>query len=228
MRGAMRRAKAEIARGKEKKPRDFDGASPSAKVPPMEPKASRRELTKAQNREVILTAARTVFAQLGFAKASVRDVIRATPLASGTFYNYFKSKEEVYQALRDEAALAVRPSLRAARLAATTADAFVSSGFRAFFAFTLSRRDAEAVTEASRFRMDSPEVLAGFSELREDIDAAIARGLFAPLDAGLLASAIAGIAFELAQQIKAGRDIEEATAFATGLVLGGIAALPKI
>ena len=59
---------------------------------------SRRELTKAQNRETILTAAKSVFAQMGFAAASVRDIIRATPLASGTFYNYFKSKEEVYQA----------------------------------------------------------------------------------------------------------------------------------
>lgn len=192
-----------------------------------EPKASRRELTKAQNREVILTAARSVFVQLGFAKATVRDVIRATPLASGTFYNYFKSKEEVYQALRDEAALAVRPSLRAARLAATTADEFLSSGFRAFFAFSVSRHDAGAVTEASRFRMDSPEVLAGFAELREDIDAAIARGVFPPLDAGLLAPAIIGIAFELAQQVKAGRDAEDAVGFATALVLGGVAALPK-
>ena len=64
--------------------------------------SSRREITKAQNRETILAAARQVFAQMGFAAATVRDVIRATPLASGTFYNYFKSKEEVYQALRDE------------------------------------------------------------------------------------------------------------------------------
>ena len=192
-----------------------------------EPKASRRELTKAQNREVILTAARRVFAQLGFAKATVRDVIRATPLASGTFYNYFKSKDEVYQALRDEAALAVRPSLRAARLAATTAEEFLSSGFRAFFAFSVSRHDTGAVTEASRFRMDSPEVLAGFAELREDIDAAIARGVFPPLDAGLLAPAIIGIAFEMAQQVKAGRDAEDAVGFATAWVLGGVAALPK-
>jgi len=192
-----------------------------------EPKASRRELTKAQNREVILTAARSVFAQLGFAKATVRDVIRATPLASGTFYNYFKSKEEVYQALRDEAALAVRPSLRAARLDATTAEEFLSTGFRAFFAFSVSRHDAGAVTEASRIRMDSPEVLAGFAELREDIEAAIARGLFPPLDAGLLAPAIIGIAFEMAQQVKAGRDVEDAVGFATALVLGGVAALPK-
>jgi AcrR family transcriptional regulator len=190
-----------------------------------EPKASRREITKAQNRDVILTAARGVFAQIGFGKATVRDVIRATPLASGTFYNYFKSKEEVYQALRDEAALAVRPKLREARQAAATAEEFLESGFRTFFAFVLSRRDEGAVSEASRFRMDSPEVLAGFAELREDLEAAIARGLFPPLDAGLLAGSIAGIAFELGEQVKAGRDGEEAAGFATALVMGGVRAL---
>jgi len=187
-----------------------------------EPKASRRDLTKAQNREVILTAARSVFAQMGFAKATVRDVIRATPLASGTFYNYFKSKEEVYQALRDEAALAIRPSLRQARLTAATPEDFLAGGFRAFFSFVLSRRDAGAVAETSRFRMDSPEVLAGFGELREDLESAVARGLFPAIDAALLASSVVGIAFELGEQVKAGRDVEDVTRFATALVLGGV------
>src|SRR5262249_21944103 len=95
--------------------------------------SSRRELTKAQNRETILEAARLVFAQLGFATATVRDIIRATPLASGTFYNYFKSKEQVYQALRDEEALALRPRLASARASATTAEEFIAANFRAFF-----------------------------------------------------------------------------------------------
>ena len=90
-------------------------------------------MTKTQNRDAILAAARQVFAQMGFAAATVRDIIRATPLASGTFYNYFKSKEEVYQALRDDVALAVRPRLRAARLGAVTAEEFFAASFGAFF-----------------------------------------------------------------------------------------------
>jgi len=186
----------------------------------------RRERTKAQNRETILTAARGVFAELGFAAATVRDVIRATPLASGTFYNYFKSKEEVYQALRDQVALEVRPRLRAARLAAASGEDFVAANFRAYFRFIAERRGAAPAAEASRFRMDSPEVLAGLAELREDISAAIARGLFPPLDAGLLASAIAGIAFEMGESVKQGRDPDAAALFAIGLVMGGISALP--
>jgi AcrR family transcriptional regulator len=64
----------------------------------------KREQTKAQNRQLILEAARNVFAELGYGATTVRDIIRATPLASGTFYNYFKSKEEVFQAIHDESA----------------------------------------------------------------------------------------------------------------------------
>src|ERR1700753_1683885 len=107
----------------------------------MEAKASanRRGPPKRQNRETILAAARGVFAELGFAAATVRDVIRATPLASGTFYNYFKSKEEVYQALRDQVALEVRPALREARQAAGTGEGFVAANFQVYFRFIAQR-----------------------------------------------------------------------------------------
>src|SRR5476649_2543458 len=95
----------------------------------------KREQTKVQNRDLILEAARQVFAELGFGAATVRDIIRATPLASGTFYNYFKSKEEVYQAIRDEVALAIRPRLRETRARAETVEDFISGSFRTFFEF---------------------------------------------------------------------------------------------
>ena len=187
--------------------------------------ATRREQTKIQNRETILAAARQVFAQLGFAAATVRDLIRATPLASGTFYNYFKSKEEVYQALRDEVALTIRPRLREARLQAASREEFLASSFDAFFRFVAEDRGSrQSVPE--RFRMDSPEVLAGFAELREDIEAAMARGLLPETDAAALGAALTGVAFELAERVKAGADVEAMTRFATALFLGGLAALP--
>jgi AcrR family transcriptional regulator len=185
---------------------------------------ARREQTKIQNRETILAAARQVFAQLGFAAATVRDIIRATPLASGTFYNYFKSKEEVYQALRDEVALKVRPRLREARRSANNQEEFLAASFRAFFEFVAeSRGDTQPVPEL--FRMDSPEVLAGFAELREDIIAAMGSGLLPQTDAAALGAALTGVAFELAERVKAGADVEETTRFATALFLGGLPAL---
>jgi AcrR family transcriptional regulator len=186
---------------------------------------SRREMTKAQNRETILAAARTVFAEMGFASATVRDVIRATPLASGTFYNYFKSKEEVYQALRDDVALQVRPQLRQARQTAASLEDFLAAGFRTFFEFVAARRPETPSVDTSRFRMDSPEVLLGFAELREDLDAAMTAGLLPTVNAALLTAALTGVAFELGDRVKQGGDVEDATRFATALFLGGLPAL---
>src|ERR1700757_2635165 len=103
---------------------DSSLAKPAPVVRAAEP-PGKREQTKVQNRELILDAARKVFAELGFGATTVRDIIRATPLASGTFYNYFKSKEEVYQAIQDDVALAIRPRLRDLRKLARTVEEFI-------------------------------------------------------------------------------------------------------
>ena len=66
-----------------------------------------------------------------------------------------------------------------------------------------------------------------FAELREDIAAAQARGLLPPADAASLSAALVGVAFELAQQVKAGADVGQVTAFATQLFLGGMGALTR-
>src|SRR5215475_13430263 len=106
---------------------------PQSSPPPA--RAGKREQTKVQNRHLILEAARRVFAELGYGATTVRDIIRATPLASGTFYNYFKSKEEVFQAIQDESALRIRPRLREERARAGTIEEFISSTFRTFFEY---------------------------------------------------------------------------------------------
>src|ERR1700679_2947813 len=147
---------------------------------PRPKQAGKREQTKVHNRQIILEAARQVFAELGYGATTVRDIIRATPLAAGTFYNYFKSKEEVYEAIRDEVALVIRPRLRDERNKAATVEDFISGTFRTFFEFVSSDevnfRNLRHSADHPRVRMDTPEVIAGFEELREDLEGAIARG----------------------------------------------------
>jgi AcrR family transcriptional regulator len=197
------------------------------------PKPSgKREQTKLQNRQLILEAARQVFAEMGYGAATVRDIIRATPLASGTFYNYFKSKEEVYEAIRDEVALVIRPRLREERNRAGTIEEFISGTFRTFFEFVSSDevnfRNLRHSADNTRVRMDTPEVIAGFEELREDLERAIARGVFPPVDADFLMAAIVGVAFEITERLlrRERRDPAYAAAFATALFMGGVRTLP--
>ena len=193
----------------------------------------KREETKASNRQAIIDAARIVFAELGYGTTTVRDIIRATELASGTFYNYFKSKEEVFQALQDETALRVRPRLRAERIRARNFEEFVSGSFRAFFDFVKNDHTTFATMrrnpDMQRVRIDTPEVIAGFDELRADLELAIANGVVPATDADLLMAAMVGVAFEVANHLVLRRDLsaEDAAKFATALFMGGVQALPK-
>jgi len=192
----------------------------------------KREETKASNRQAIIDAARRVFAELGYGATTVRDIIRATDLASGTFYNYFKSKEEVLQALRDETALRVRPRLRAERIRARNFEEFISGSFRTFFDFVKNDQTRFATMrrnhELQNVRIDTPEVIAGFDELRADLEVAIERGVVPDTDADLLMAAMVGVAFEVANHMIA-RDlsVDDAATFATALFLGGVQALPR-
>ena len=193
----------------------------------------KREETKASNRQAIIDAARRVFAELGYGATTVRDIIRATDLASGTFYNYFKSKEEVFQALQDETALRVRPRLRAERIRARTFEEFISGSFRTFFDFVKNDHTTFATMrrnpEMQRVRIDTPEVIAGFDELRIDLERAISSGVMPDTDPDLLMAAMIGVAFEVGHLIIARDDLtaDEAAKFATALFLGGVQALPK-
>ncbi len=193
----------------------------------------KRERTKAENRQAILDAAREVFAELGYGETTVRDIIRRTGLASGTFYNYFKSKEEVFQALMDASALRIRPRIRAERIRATNFEQFVAGTFYAYFEYLsldqpmhrVMRRNSGSI----RVRMDSPEVVAGFDELRKDIERAISQGVLPKVDPEYLTASFVGIAFEVGDKMleREPVDTQGAADFATSLFLGGVKNLPR-
>ncbi len=200
--------------------------------PEREKKLGKREQTKANNREAILKAAREVFAELGYGATTVRDIIRRTGLASGTFYNYFKAKEDVFQALMDQRALLVRPRLRDMRATAKTFEEFIRGCFLSYFEALAADEDTALVvrrnTGAIRVRMDTPEIVAGFSELEDDIRHAIEIGLLPEVDVSYLTAAFVGVAFEIgdAMFLDGEADTDKATEFATALFMGGIKALP--
>ena len=186
----------------------------------------RRERTKAANREAILTAARRVFIDLGYGAASVRDIVRGTDLATGTFYNYFPDKESVLAALVDEIGVEARARVRATRMAATTLEGFVAGGFRAYFEFlvedpetvALMRRNAGTI----RTKFDEPALGAGIQELREDLETAVRAGRIPSHDADLMAAAMVGAGVEVGLLMveRDPPDVERTVAFVTNVFLG--------
>ncbi len=193
---------------------------------------SRREQTKAHNRQAILDAAREVFTEMGYGAASIRDVVRRTDLASGTFYNYFPDKQSVFQAVLEERTTELRRRLRETRAGATDAEAIVREGFHAYFSFIaedqplfeMLRRNAGTV----RALFDTPALATGIHELLEDLRTLAARGELSPaLDLDALAAAMGGVAFELGIRMteQDPPDVERTAHFASELFLGGMGRL---
>jgi AcrR family transcriptional regulator len=190
--------------------------------------AGRRDAAKAANRAAIIAAAGATFVELGYGAATVRDIVRRTDLAAGTFYNYFPDKEAVLRAIVEEAATEARRRVRAARRRARTLQEFLADGFRAYYEFLaedpatfhLVRRNAGTI----RALFDSPALGAGVDELAEDLRAGIAAGLLPHMDVEYAARAIIGAAFEVGVLMleRDPPDIEGAARFVTELFAGGI------
>jgi AcrR family transcriptional regulator len=194
-------------------------------------RGGKRERNKAENRQEILEAARRVFADLGFEAATIRDVIGATKLAAGTFYNYFPDKESVLRTLLDETLGEMQDRTKATRHDAATVEDIVRGTIAVSFGmldddpqvFDLLRRNADAI----RVILNEPGFVSNRDELARDLEAAIRRSGGPAIDADYLTAAISGLAFEVAAvAVERPRpDLAAAADFATSLVLGGLSAL---
>ena len=94
---------------------------------------SRREQNKAANRSAILAAARRLFIERGFDAVNVRDIVRGTHLAAGTFYNYFPDKESVFRALVDEQMASLTVQLTNIRQSADSLEVFLHATYALVF-----------------------------------------------------------------------------------------------
>jgi AcrR family transcriptional regulator len=59
----------------------------------------RKEREKERRRQQIMVAAKRVFSEKGFNKATMEDIAQEAELSPGTLYLYFKNKEELYASL---------------------------------------------------------------------------------------------------------------------------------
>ncbi len=191
----------------------------------------KREQTKAANRLAILDAAREVFGEVGFEAATVRDIIRRTSLSVGAFYNYYRSKEEVFDALADDGARRFRPILEAQSAKARDFESYLRAAVRAYFDFIAGEHGSwPSVEEPIRYSRSTPEMLAVFEEVRRVFAGVMDQGLAPKVDLDYLAAACIAIAREVGDEMVNRRppDVEGATEFVVRLVLGGLPALPKL
>jgi AcrR family transcriptional regulator len=191
--------------------------------------AGRRAQTKVRNRDAILAAARRVFAELGFEAASVRDIIRRTNLASGTFYNYFRSKEEIARALAADAAERLRPVLRARPDETVDLEAWLDRAIHAYFNFLVDEYGS-AVAGRPHVRIDAtPAQRAVFEEVRASLMRILGDRLAPQADTAYLTAGAIGIARYVGEQMlrRTPPDPDGAARFAVRLILHGLPAAAR-
>jgi AcrR family transcriptional regulator len=191
-----------------------------------------RQQQKVENRAKLIAAARKVFAEKGLASATARDIVRETDLASGTFYNYFDSKEDAFRAVFDEFAEPARVTGREKRLQpGLDLEQRVYDAYRSWFElvasdpemFELMRRNADAVGMMGAHDLFAEAV----RELVEDMEQWVAEGqLPAEVEPWLpqVARAIAGGGFQIAAHMadEGVSDADATARFCTRLMLEGL------
>lgn len=191
----------------------------------------KREQNKQANRAALLDAARRCFLEMGYEAVTVRDIVRLTDLASGTFYNYFPDKESMFREILALHMDDLNQKLHEVRQQAESIEGFIRSAYQTFFHkigndpdfFRLILRNEYAVRSLFRDAVIGVPMRA----LREDIRDAIRRGVFPETEVNLLAASFYGTAFEIGRVMveQPGTTPEAAAEFATALLTSGVAGL---
>jgi len=155
--------------------------------------------TGLETRAKLLVAARRAFAELGYAKARVEDVVSRAGVGHGTFYAYFPNKRAALVALIQE---------NAATLVDLASQPWRAGGVRASLMEVLGGladlydRDADVIALATEASVQDPELGAVLDEVRRqfrnriarNIERAQSQGVTRPVDPDTAAAALAAMA----------------------------------
>ena len=170
--------------------RAMSTASPSPPLPA--PKTKRGERT----RQKILDAAEREIGRKGFAEASISTITAEAAVGQGTFYLYFRSKEDVLRELVLRMGRRLRRHLTLAVADAPSRLEAERRGLRAFLEFVRANPDLYRVVAESQFV--DPAIFRRYYEefaasYRTGLLAAEANGEIRPGDAEVRAWALMGI-----------------------------------
>lgn len=196
-------------------------------LPP--PKTGRGEAT----RRKILDAARREIGRRGFTEASISTITAEAGVGQGTFYLYFRSKEEVMRELVGDMGRALRRQLTEAIEEATDRIDAERRGLLAYLQFARRMPAIYRLVEESQF-VDPAIYRQYYTDFarsyRKALVAAARKGEVTPGDAEVRAWALMGMAVFLGQRygvIDTKTPLGPVVDEAVGLIASGIARKPQ-
>src|SRR5215831_13277577 len=146
-------------------------------------------MSKTATRDRILQAALQVFAERGYHRAIVDDIVRASRTSKGAVYHHFPNKEALFLALVDEFSGRLADAIATAISASHGALAKVEAALRAGLETFAQHRELsrilllESVSLGSPYEAKRAEVHGRFAALIQNyLDQAVAEGSLSALD----------------------------------------------
>lgn len=174
-----------------------------------------------------------MFSEKGLGEATARDIVRETDLATGTFYNHFRDKEQAFRAVLEELAEKGRRALHEARTQeGAPLERRVERAYRAYFEMVVEERELFRVMRRNAgviATMNGAGLFeAGVGDVLVDLEGWEAEGDIPPVDLDYLAAAMVGVGFQVAIRLADREPADPAAAarFCTRLLLSGAGELP--
>src|SRR5437867_10988117 len=170
-------------------------------------------MSRTATRDRILQAALQVFAEKGYHRAVVDDIVRASQTSKGAVYHHFPNKEALFLALVDELsahlATAIASAIETSHGALGKVEAALSAGLETF----ARHRDLarilllESVSLGAAYEAKRREVHGRFAALIQSyLDQAAAEDAIAPLDTRVATLAWLGAVNEVVIQWLSGTE----------------------
>lgn len=155
---------------------------------------SMKERAEATRRR-LLDAAENVIGEKGFFRASISEITRTAGVAQGTFYIYFKTKEDIFRELVHTLSHDLRRDLQEAVAPITDRRKAERVALQTFFRFVTRRRNLYAVIRECEFV--DPQLYHWYYERLAEgyargLRQGMARGQIRPLNPEVVAYALMG------------------------------------
>ena len=192
---------------------------------------SRTERRKALNRNQIIESALQLFAENGYTKTTVQDITSRADIGHGTFYKYFKSKQDLLGILSDDLVSIVDDYIKPKDKNLSVWDRIYSEGVRILEFYVEHRSVLMALREAmmieKQFENQWSKIRESlFKRVESDIKGSMKRGYCRNIDADsvilALTSMIEGFSNHIMMQPPSSVDINLAARSLTDLTYNGV------
>ena len=194
--------------------------------------SKKREATALQTHERIRAGAWQSFVQQGLEGATVSAIVKLSGISTGTFYNYYGTKEAVFDRILEDLTQNIRTITAEARARADDLETMLRLSYAELLDFILGLNGARAFIALNQHHIRSRLYGASGSEgIVQDLRGDIVRGMpehaLSPSEIDLIARLIIsnGIEAVLLLGDDAEVDTGKVADLVTGLLIGGIRGL---